>query len=59
MNGIMKAKAEVELNLAGDAKNNNKGFCRCIGQKIKFLLKTSTLLTNKTAELVTTFMEKG
>lgn len=25
----------VDLNLAGDAKNNNKGFCRYVGQKIK------------------------
>ena len=30
---VQKTKAEMELNLARDAKNNKKGFYRYIGQK--------------------------
>ncbi|KAK4825509.1 hypothetical protein QYF61_000022 [Mycteria americana] len=33
--GIRKAKAQLELNLAGDAKNNKKGFYRYVSQKRK------------------------
>ncbi|KAK4806903.1 LOW QUALITY PROTEIN: hypothetical protein QYF61_012624 [Mycteria americana] len=33
--GIRKAKAQLELNLARDVKNNKKGFYRYIGQKRK------------------------
>jgi len=36
---IRKAKAEMELNLAGDANNNNKGFYRYVGQKRKIQKK--------------------
>ena len=31
--GVRKAKAQLELNLARDAKNNNEGFYRHISQK--------------------------
>ena len=31
--GIRKAKAQLERNLARDAKNNKKGFCRYIRQQ--------------------------
>ena len=46
--GIRKAKAQMELNLTGGAKNNNKSFYRYgqVGQKRK-ILKKCTLLTNK------------
>lgn len=33
--GIRKDRAQLELNLSRDAKNNNKGFCRYMGQKMK------------------------
>ena len=33
--GIRKAKAQLELNLARDVKNHKKGFYRCVGQKRK------------------------
>ncbi|KAK4815291.1 hypothetical protein QYF61_026196 [Mycteria americana] len=33
--GVRKAKAQLELNLARDAKTNKKGFCRYVGQKRK------------------------
>lgn len=31
--GISKTKAQIELNLAGDVKNNRKVYCKYIGQK--------------------------
>jgi len=31
--GVRKAKAQVELNLARDTKNNKKGFYRYLSQK--------------------------
>lgn len=31
--GIRKAEVQVELNLLRDMKNNEKAFCRYIGQK--------------------------
>jgi len=34
-NGVRKAKAQLELNLARDAKNNKKGFYRYFSQKRK------------------------
>lgn len=34
-NGIWKAKAQLELNLARDAKNNKKRFYRFISQNRK------------------------
>jgi len=33
--GVRKAKAQLELNLARDAKYNKKGFCRYVSQKRK------------------------
>ena len=30
---IRKAKAQMELNLVGDVKDNKKGFCRYVGRK--------------------------
>jgi len=33
--GVRKAKAQLELNLARDAKNNKKGFYRYVSQKRK------------------------
>ncbi|KAK4821003.1 hypothetical protein QYF61_010734 [Mycteria americana] len=33
--GVRKAKAQLELNLAGNAKNNKKGFYRYVNQKRK------------------------
>ena len=33
--GVRKAKVRLEPNLAGDAKNNKKGFYRCVSQKRK------------------------
>jgi len=38
--GVKKAKAQMEMNLARDAKNNEKGFYRYIHQKNK--VKEST-----------------
>jgi len=32
-NGVRKAKAQLELNLARDAKNNKNGFYRYVSQK--------------------------
>jgi len=33
--GVRRAKAQLELNLARDAKNNKKGFYRSVNQKRK------------------------
>jgi len=33
--GVRKVKAQLELNLARDVKNNNKGFYRYVRQKMK------------------------
>ena len=41
-NGIRKAKAQMELNLARDVRKNKKGFYSYIGQKLK--VKGSVLL---------------
>ncbi|KAK4811145.1 LOW QUALITY PROTEIN: hypothetical protein QYF61_019776 [Mycteria americana] len=56
--GIRKAKAQLELSLARDAKNNKKGFYRYVGQKRK-IKENVPPLVNKTGELVTTDMEKA
>jgi len=34
-NEVKRAKAQLELNLTRDAKNNNKGFYRYVSQKRK------------------------
>ncbi|KAK4806963.1 LOW QUALITY PROTEIN: hypothetical protein QYF61_027330 [Mycteria americana] len=56
--GIRKAKAQLELNLAGDVKNNRKAFYRYFGQKRKIKENVPPPI-NKTGELVTTDMEKA
>ena len=33
--GVRRAKAQLELNLARDAENNKKGFYRYVSQKRK------------------------
>lgn len=33
--GLRKANSKLELNLARDARNNRKGFCRHVNQKRK------------------------
>ncbi|KAM9168311.1 very low-density lipoprotein receptor-like [Mergus octosetaceus] len=56
--GIRKAKALTELNLARDAKNNNKGFYRYIGQKRK-TKESVPALKNVDGGPMTTDMEKA
>ncbi|KAK4815066.1 hypothetical protein QYF61_015350 [Mycteria americana] len=62
--GIRKAKAQLEFNLAKDLKNNRKSFYRCVGQKRK--MKENAHPTpphptpiNKAGEIVATIMEKA
>ncbi|KFQ78147.1 hypothetical protein N335_09061, partial [Phaethon lepturus] len=56
--GVRRAKAQLELNLARDAKNKKKGFYRYVRQKRK--VKESVLpLKSKTGKLVTTDEEKA
>ncbi|KFW09685.1 hypothetical protein N327_13834, partial [Fulmarus glacialis] len=57
--GMRKAKAQLELDLARDAKNNKKGFYRYVGQKRKTKENVPPPPLNKTGELVTTDMEKA
>ena len=54
--GIRKAKALKELNLARDAKNNKTGFYRCHKRKTR---ESVALLTNEDRELVTADVEKA
>ncbi|KFQ68256.1 hypothetical protein N335_13841, partial [Phaethon lepturus] len=56
--GVRRAKAQLELNLARNAKNNKKGFCRYVSQKRK-VKESVTPLMSKTARLVTTDEEKA
>ena len=55
--GVRKAKAQLELNLAWDAKKNKKGFHRYLNQKRKVqgVLPPSV---SDTGKLVTTDKEK-
>ena len=55
--GIRKAKALMEMNMARDVKNNKKGFCRFSGQKRQG--KGVPIMINEMGELVTTDMEKA
>ncbi|KFZ48645.1 hypothetical protein N338_08754, partial [Podiceps cristatus] len=56
--GVRRAKAQLELNLAQDAKNNKKGFYRYINQKRK--VKESVLpLLSETGKLVMADEEKA
>ncbi|KAK4821758.1 hypothetical protein QYF61_000819 [Mycteria americana] len=51
--GVRKAKAQLELNLARDAKNTKKGFYRYIDQKRKVKESVPPLM-NKNGDLVST-----
>jgi len=57
-NEIRKAKAQMELNLARDVKNNKKGFYSYIGQKRQAKERVPPLVNEKW-ELDTTDMEKA
>ncbi|KFW11305.1 hypothetical protein N327_10989, partial [Fulmarus glacialis] len=50
--GVRKAKAWLELNLAGDAKGNKKGFYRYVSQKKKVKESIAPLM-NTSGNLVT------
>ncbi|KAK4833041.1 LOW QUALITY PROTEIN: hypothetical protein QYF61_027543 [Mycteria americana] len=56
--GVGKAKAQLELNLARDAKNNKKGFYRYVSQKRKVKESVPPLM-NKNGDLVSTDEEKA
>ncbi|KAK4824620.1 hypothetical protein QYF61_016926 [Mycteria americana] len=56
--GVRKAKAQLELNLARDAKNNKKGFYRYINYKRKVKESVPPLM-NKNGDLVSTDEEKA
>ncbi|KFQ50610.1 hypothetical protein N334_03009, partial [Pelecanus crispus] len=56
--GVRKAKAQLELNLARDVKNNKKGFYRYVNQKRKVKESVPSLM-NKNADLVPTDKEKA
>jgi len=49
---VRRAKAQLELSLARDAKNNKKGFYRYVSQKRKVKERVPTLMSN-TGKLVT------
>ena len=55
--GIRKAKACLEINLARNAKKNKKGFYRYLNQKRKVQEGIPPLVSNK-GRLVTTDKEK-
>ncbi|MFV1168848.1 hypothetical protein QMK97_29500, partial [Klebsiella pneumoniae] len=55
---IRKAKAQVELNLARDVKNNMKAFYRYIGQKRQAEMGIPSLVNLK-GELASTDEEKA
>lgn len=56
--GIRKAKAQLELSLSRDVKNNKKGFYRNIGQERQAKESVSPLVNEK-GEMVATDMEKA
>ncbi|KFQ55696.1 hypothetical protein N334_04196, partial [Pelecanus crispus] len=56
--GVRKAKARMELNLARDVKNNKKGFYRYINQKRKVKESVPPLM-NKKGKPVSTDEEKA
>jgi len=56
--GIRKAKAQAELNLAWDVKNNMKTFYRYIGQKRQAKASVPPLVNVK-GELASTGEEKA
>ncbi|PKU39878.1 rna-directed dna polymerase from mobile element jockey-like [Limosa lapponica baueri] len=57
--GVRKAKAQLELNLARDTQNNKKGFYRYGSQKRKVKESLPPVPTSKTGQLVTTDEEKA
>jgi len=50
---VRKAKAQLELNLARDAKKKKKGFYRYVSQRRKLKESVPTLMSNS-GKLVTT-----
>ncbi|KFR15209.1 hypothetical protein N306_15328, partial [Opisthocomus hoazin] len=56
--GVRKAKAQLEMNLARDVKNNKKGFYRYVSQK-KMVKESAPLLMSETSELATADEEKA
>jgi len=56
--GIRRAKARLELNLARDAKNNKKGLYTYVNQKRKVKESIPSLM-NKNSDLVSTDEEKA
>ncbi|KAK4827155.1 hypothetical protein QYF61_015109 [Mycteria americana] len=56
--GVRKAKGQLELNLARDAKNNKKGSYRYVSKKRK-VKESVPHLMNTTGKLVTKDEEKG
>ncbi|KFV55360.1 hypothetical protein N328_07466, partial [Gavia stellata] len=56
--GVRKAKVQLKLNLARDAKNNKKGFYRYVSQERKVKESVCPLM-NTTGKLVTTDEEKA
>ena len=56
--GIRKAKAQVELNLARDMKNNKKGFYRYIGKRRQAKESVPPLI-NEMGELASSDREKA
>jgi len=56
--GVRKAKAQLELNLARDAKNNKKGFSRYVSRK-KMFKESVPPLMSETGKLVTADEEKA
>ena len=56
--GIRKTKAQLELNLARDVKNNKKGFFRYTGQQRK-MKETVPPPLSKTGELAITNMAEA
>ncbi|KAK4829028.1 hypothetical protein QYF61_001803 [Mycteria americana] len=58
MDEVRKAKAQMELNLARDNKDNKKGFYKYVGDKRKTRENVGPLL-NKTGDLFMQDMEKA
>jgi len=56
--GVRKAKEQIDLTLARDAKNNKKGFYRYVSQKRK-VKENPPHLMSKTGKLVTKDEEKA
>jgi len=50
--GVRKAKAQLELTLAKEAKNNKKGFYRYVSRK-KMVKESVPPLMSETGKLVT------